>query len=760
MSFNINHIPVRAALLAGSSLVFAVPSAANAAQAPAQPVQVPAANPTPPSDTPQGSEIIVTAQKRSQRLQDVPASVSVVSTRDLTKEGIVKFTDYATRVPGMSVSSVRGGQTQVTLRGITTGASQPGSATGYYIDEAPVGSINAFTGGSATTPDLDPSDIARIEVLKGPQGTLYGSNALGGLLRFITAEPDFTSFHLNASVGVSDVADGDVGYAFRGMLNLPIVNDTLVAHVSGFTRRDPGFIDNVDPRTGAKNVNSNRVSGGRALVAAKIAPGVRLDVSAIMQDTNAGASNIEDVDAVTLKPLYGDLKQLRYAKESARVRFYLYNATLRADVGKVNLVSSTTYQHTNWAGLSDGTQSFGVAIGALLGLPPGVLGIQSEQDTHTERWSEELRATSSGLIGGLLDLQGGFYWTKETDTNQIPGFEPFLTSTGASVPLPPIVKAFIDSTYKEYSLFGNADVHLTSSFDILAGVRYAHDTQGYAQNYSGLIIPGGSFSKTGSEKRGVVTYLLSPRYRFSRNLMVYARVASGYRPGGPNAAPSFIPAPSTFAPDKLTQYEIGLKSSWLNDTLSLDLAAFHTKWKDIQIQTSVAGFQYLVNGGTATSDGAEATLRYAPVRNLNFGLNVGYTDAKLTSDAPAAGGIAGDRLPYVPRWAGSLTADYSHPIGGEWKAVFGGSLNYTGKRTSDYSGKFPKPVAAYTTLNLRTGLESDRWSLALYVRNLTDRRGVLVYAAEGLAPSNTPGAPYGAAVITPRTIGAEASLRF
>ena len=757
MDLVINRVSHRALLL-GSALMLGAPSAAYAAQPAPSPAAAP--NATPTSDTANVAEIVVTAQKRSQRLQDVPASVSVVSAGSLTQEGDVKFTDYATRVPGMSVSSSRGGQTQVTLRGITTGAAQPGSATGYYIDEAPVGSVNAFTGGSATTPDLDPSDLARIEVLKGPQGTLYGSNALGGLLRFITEEPDFNSIHGDVSAGISSVAHGDAGYAFRGMLNLPLVDDVLVAHVSGFTRRDPGFIDNVSPLNGGKNVNYNDVSGGRALIAAKIAHNVRLDLSAIIQNTHAGASNIEDVDAATLQPLYGDLKQLRYAKEDARVKFYLYNATLRADLGKVNLLSSTTYQHTGWAGLSDATDSFGVAIGALLHLPAGALGIQGEQDTHTERWSEELRATSNGLINGLLDLQGGFYWTKETDTNQIPGFEPFLTSTGASVALPPIVTAFIDSTYREYSFFGNADVHITQQFDILGGLRYAHDTQGYAQNYSGLIIPGGSFSKTGSEERGVVTYLLSPRYRFSRDFMIYARVASGYRPGGPNAAPSFIPAPSTFAPDKLTQYEVGFKSSFLDNHVSLDVAAFHTKWKDIQIQTSLAGFQYLVNGGTATSDGAEATLRYSPVKNLNFGVNVGYTNAKLTSDAPAAGGVDGDHLPYVPKWAGSLTADYSYPVGDNLKAVFGGSLNYTGKRLSDYSQKFPKVARAYTTLNLRAGLDSTHWSLSVFAKNLTDSRGVLVYGAEGLAPSSTPGAPYGAAVITPRTIGAEASIKF
>ncbi len=153
-------------------------------------------------------------------------------------------------------------------------------------------------------------------------------------------------------------------------------------------------------------------------------------------------------------------------------------------------------------------------------------------------------------------------------------------------------------------------------------------------------------------------------------------------------------------------------------------------------------------------------MRFTPIRDFNIGLNAGYTNARLSSDAPAAGGVDGDRLPYVPRWSGSLTADYSYPISGAVKAVVGGSINYTGSRTSDYSQRLPKRVDSYTTVNLRAGVETDRWSLSMFAKNLTDSRGVLVYGSQGLAPSATPGAPYSAAIIQPRTLGAEAAFRF
>lgn len=742
----------KCAMLTGVALATLAPVAAVAQEAAA-------AQATPTSDTSETADIVVTAQKRSERLRDVPASVSVVSATDLTKQGVVQFSDYATRVPGLSLTSVRTGQTQVTLRGITTGAAQSASSTGYYIDEAPIGSVNAYTGGSTTTPDLDPSDLSQIEVLKGPQGTLYGAGAVGGLLKFVTASPSFTELGGRISGGVTQVAHGDLGYAGRGVINIPLVTDQLTIHASGFYRRDAGYIDNVNARIGRNDINRATVRGGRAVLAMKLGPDVRLDLSAIGQDTSTRGLNTVDVDAVTLQPLFGRLTQNRNVTESGFTQFRLYNATLRADLGAINLVSSTTYQHTSFRQVSDATRSFGALLGGLFGIP--TLGVQQNQNTRTERWSEEVRANADGVGNGLIDLQAGFYWTHEQDSNRIPSFDPFLTTNGAALPLPNLVTAAILSKYEEYSLFGNATLHLGDKFDILGGIRYSHDDQDYFQDYSGLII-GPQRINTGKETADIVTYLVSPRYKVSDNVMIYGRVASGYRPGGPNAVPppSVFVAPDTFAPDRLTQYEIGFKGQTADRKLSIDAALFYTNWKDIQIQTSAAGFNFFVNGGKARSQGAEATIRYRPVGGLNFGLNAGYTDAKLVTDAPAAGGLNGDRLPYVPRLAGSLTADYDIPLSGEMKANIGGSVNYIGNRNSDYSQRFPKRLNAYTTFDLRAGIGYGAWSLSAFARNLTDKRAITVVAPAGLAPSNTAGQVYGASFIQPRTIGVEAALRF
>lgn len=749
--------------------------AMHPAAAKAQDAIAPAAD---SADTTDG-EIVVTAYKRSERLQDVPASVSVVEADDLSKEGVVRFSDYATRIPGLSVTTGRAGNAQVTLRGITTGAAQPGSTTAYYIDEAPVGSVNAYTGGSGITPDLDPSDLAQIEVLKGPQGTLYGAGAVGGLLKFTTAEPSLSEYQGSASAGVTSVRKGEVGYSVRGMVNVPLAKDSVALHVSGFYRRDAGYIDSTNTLVGGKDINTGRVRGGRAVLSAKLGPDVSLKLSAIGQDTSTDGSSTFDVDAATLAPIYGDLIQNRATRDPGFARLRLYNALLNADLGNVNLVSSTTYQRISFREVGDATRSYGAFLTAnaptlafFAGIAiPANLGVRVNTIKQTERWSQEMRASIDN-VGGLLDLQGGFYWTHESDINRIPGIDYFSTATGAAITtVPAFAVAKIDSTYEEYSFFGNARLHLGERFDILGGIRLAHDNQFYDQDYRGLLISistgaivtgatTATLAATGKEEANITTWMVSPRFRVSDNVMVYGRAATGYRPGGPNPAPPTGGIPLTFQPDKLTQYEVGLKASTPDRTFSADAALFYTDWDNVQIQTSGGGFNYLVNGGTARSQGGELTLRYQPTSAFSLGANVGYTDAKLTAAAPAAGGLNGDRLPYVPRWSGSLTADYTAELSASTSLNVGATLNYIGDRTSDYSNKFPKALPEYATFDLRAGLTTNGWTLSAFVKNLTDKRAIIVAGQQGLAASATPGAFYSAAVNQPRTIGAEASIRF
>lgn len=697
-------------------------------------------------------EVVVTAQKKSEKLQEVPASVSVVTATDMTKQGLVSFADYSAQIPGLSLTSSHAGQAQVTLRGITTGPAQSASATSFYLDEAPIGSVNAYTGGSSTTPDLDPSDLARVEVLKGPQGTLYGAGSVGGLLKFVTVAPNYSDFTGRLSVGGSQAQGGANGYSVRGLVNLPIIQDRLVVRASAFSRVDPAFIDNV---AGPNDVNAAKVRGGRLVIAARPRSNWEIIASFTGQDTHSSGFNTMDVTVPSQAPIYGDLKQRRFTPEITEVNLRLYNVTNKVSLGDWNLVSSTTYQTVGVNGQADGTLTYGALLGGLFHIAN--LGVRTHQNTRVERFSEEVRGDRT-VLDGKLDLQLGLYYTHESDSNRVPSFDPFLTTTGAAVALPNIVTASIISRYTETSFFANGAWHFTPRFDVIGGLRYSVDDQNYYQDYAGLIV-GAHRINVGRESGRIITYQLSPRFRITPDMMVYGRVATGYRPGGPNAVPppSVIIAPNTFAPDKLTSYEVGYKAAYLGHTLVVDAALFYTDWQDIQVQTSAGGFNYFVNGGTARSQGGELTVRYTPIRGLNLGLNSAYTDARLTAPAVAAGGVDGDRLPFVPRWSGSITADYQWNLTGDIDAFVGGSVNYVGERISNFSGKAPQTVPSYTTVNLRAGLNYDDWTLSVYGKNIGDERGIVSLSSETLTPASN---PFSASVIQPRVIGAELSVKF
>ncbi|MGO4468588.1 TonB-dependent receptor domain-containing protein, partial [Pseudoduganella sp. RAF53_2] len=232
-----------------------------------------------------------------------------------------------------------------------------------------------------------------------------------------------------------------------------------------------------------------------------------------------------------------------------------------------------------------------------------------------------------------------------------------------------------------------------------------------------------------------------------------------YRPGGPNAVPptGIGNAPQTFQPDTLTSYELGYKSVLDGGKVSIEAALFSTKWKDIQIQTSAAGFNFYVNGGAARSRGAEASIMWYPVSGLSLRGSMGYTLAELTEDAPAAGGVDGDRLPFVPKLSGSVGANYRWHLSGNWSANAGGTVNYTGKRVSDFSRHASVDVGSYTTLNLNAGIENNNWRFSLYAKNLNDSHGITFVKTESLKAD---GSPFGEGIIAPRTIGIEAGYRF
>ena len=710
-------------------------------------------------------KVIVTAQKREQAAIDVPASVTAINASRLANAGLSKLEDYVSQIPGMSITT-NGGSMQVTLRGISTGLSQSAPTTSIYIDDAPVGSVNAYTTGATLVPDIDPADLRRIEVLKGPQGTLFGAGAMGGMLRYVTTGASFDKVSGSITAGMDTVDHGDNGNLLRVSANMPFNDHKMALRFSAFGRKEGGYIDNISPG-GSANANEIKSSGGQLAYAWQISPDWRLNAMGLTQTQDADGLNGVDVKPMTLDPLTQAWSTTNVVPVHSKRELKLGNVAIHGQIGDVTLVSSTTVQNVDAEAVGDGSLTFGTLLALVYGQPRNV---QTDQLTHTHRFTQELRAEASAL-GGKLNYQAGIYYTQENDANFIPSFPAFNPTTGALQPvLNPftgqvvpdgIAKAHINTSYKETSLFANATYSITPQFDVQLGLRWGQDRQTYDQLYTGLLYLT-PVAVSQEAKHSKATYLLTASYKASATDAFYARLANGYRPGGPSAATPDTGFSPVVGPDSLTSAEAGWKSVFMQGKASFEVALFHTDWKDIQIQTKKNTSNFFVNGGKAVSQGVESTLSLYPIQGLSLRGSYGYTDAHLTSDTTnvlvgtAPLGKSGDRLPFVPKISASLASDYRWGVGNGWSATVGGSVSRVGERISDYSANPQVHLPAYTTVDLNAALDNASWRLSVYVKNLTNNEGVVYLGARGILPTQ----PWSAGLVRPRTIGAQATYSF
>jgi iron complex outermembrane receptor protein len=711
------------------------------------------------------TRVVVTANKREQASIDVPASVSTVSAERLALGGATRLEDFVSQVPGLAVTAMTRGQTVVTLRGIGTGAAQAVPTTAQYIDDAPIGSINAYSAGSKLTPDLDPSDLRRVEVLKGPQGTVYGAGAVGGLVRYVTIPANTQRFSGMVQAGINHIDGGGNGKNLRAALNIPISKDVLGVRVSAFDRTEGGYIDN--PINGKDGVNEARTKGGRVAMDLKINPDWSLRAWALTQNFRSDGLGSEDVVAPGLTPLNKPMQRISYVTELQDITLDVANATLRGRLGGFDLVSSSTYQTSKLHRVNDNT----VGSTNLLRLVTGVPGLGAYTDAHidTRRVSQELRARSTAF-NDQLEYEVGMFWTKENDLldSQLPA--PFFYATGKVLPVAALGNGSIRSAYEEYSYFGNLSYAITPQLSVLAGIRRANDSQQFDLDYKASALSPVPVRLLQDVDHGKTTYMAGINYKLQPDTSLYGRVATGYRAGGPSALPpgALPDGKLSFEPDSLTSYELGFKSAFLGGKASVEAAVFSTNWQDIQLMATAparppftyTSFNYGTNGGSARSNGAEATFLLSPTNHLTVRANAAYTDTHLTSAAPAVGGLSGDAMPYIPKWSMSVSAEYRFAIGAA-QSWIGGSIGRVGERMSDYGLKKPLLLAGYNTVTVNAGLDWKDIRVSLYGKNLTNARGINFAGPIADQNAGNPyGNPYTVALIQPRTIGLDLSYRF
>ena len=709
--------------------------------------------------------IVITAQKREQSLLDVPISVTAMTSEKLDIMGADEFSDYAASVPGLGFSSVgtfgNRGSRQINLRGIS---SNVGSATvGFYVNETPLRFV-------------DPRivDLERIEVLRGPQGTLYGAGSMGGAIRVITAKPNLVDFSGRAAGTLSSTEHGETNYSFNAMLNIPLIEGRAALRVTAFHDSEGGYIDNEPTETlplpptqvstsaaklvgKAKNYNDETVSGYRVALTVEATEDLTITPSVYHQrhKGDAWSAYIAEV---------GDLKSNFLEMSPHSEDFTLYDLTLKYDFGGVVLTSSTSF--TDFSLLT--TEPFERVLTAFFGAPY-VAPYRSNIDQ--EVFVQEARLASDHA-GPFTWLVGGFYQKDDQKTRQRFVAPDINDDLFGGFPVVADGALFVfDARRKETqkAVFGEATYALTSQFDVTLGLRWFDIKSTRVSVADGLFNGGQTLTDVPSSENG-----LTPKAQFSyrpaEDTLIYASVSKGFRPGFGYVVP---PSPLCDADlaslgipnvsgqvesDSLWSYEGGVKTRVMDGRLTLAGSVYYNSWTNLQqsVELPTCGFVFSANAGAAKSLGFELEATFRPVDALVVDLAVGYVNAELTEAAPGVAGDKGDRLLFVPDWNVAVGVTYRHPIGGNGlTAFYHADYQYTGDMNFTFA---PLPADlhsrdGYGIAGGRIGIETAEWTAAVFVENLTDERptlGNLRFATSGLLVNTR----------RPRTFGLSLSMSF
>jgi len=685
-------------------------------------------------------EIIVTATRRVMRLQDVPLSITAFSQEQLTEKGIVNYQGLAHNTPGVILNRQSANFNNFSVRGIATNGYNANlqSTVAIYIDELPISS-----NGNSTILDPNLFDVERVEFLRGPQGTLFGSNSLAGAVRFINKNPDLNQFDSTVLVDWGSTDGGSFLQRYNGMVNIPLVEDTLALRLVGFYRDEEGYLDNTG--TGIKDSNSLEHVGGRAILLWEPTDKFYLRALYMTEDS-------EPQDASLINPDRGD--KVRFTDHPDEFKAYIdnFNITLGYDFGGAELTSSTTWSDYEGDFIVDLAGTFNQAIAFAL-----------DAVGWDENFVQELRLVSDS--GSKFDwVLGGYYNYKRRDVDyDYRSNMEFLEERGITgLPNPPYYQQF-DSYFVTHELagFGELTYHHSENFWVTGGLRYTKsDVQGftkeggYNSNYflialypaffppEAVITPVPAAVGDKGEESGF-SYKLSFSYKPREDLTTYATVSTGFRTPVVNAYggrestldPDDIIIPYGADSDDLINYEIGAKGSWLSNKLTAHLAAYWIDWKNIQVQANRVSdtIQFATNIGAAESKGIEFEISAVPTPGLLLAFNGSWNDAEVTKLTPEEAAISGAEMGSgmaFPEWQGSAYLKWDFDIGANNEGFFTTNVQYV----DGYPNMFPNvpgqpgvPTAmygvteAYTIVDMSLGMRiGDKWMLTGYVENLFD----------------------------------------
>ncbi|MBC7938608.1 MAG: TonB-dependent receptor [Chitinophagaceae bacterium] len=698
--------------------------------------------------------VTISATRRTELIRDVPVSLTKISTDAQLDLGAKELADILQSVPGLNfvkgLSNASGGE--VVIRGVSTGvATNPTVAV--YIDDVPIGGATGSSGG--TDPfDQRLLDLGSIEVLKGPQGTLYGTASMGGLLRYNTRAPDSDYFSGLVGSEVSRTAHGGTNYTAYGFANVPLSQGVAALRVAGFRSGDGGYIDSTGPAT-AKDINGGTVTGGRVALGLRPIGNLEVRLALQSQETKLDGPGYASLDADG-KPVAGELTRVNLAyREPINRRNNLASLNVEADLGWAKASSITGYQTEDVSLLRDSNEGYLRAFPSFL----GVTGTVDSFDANLDKTTQEFRLVSPS--GRTIDWLAGFFYTREKAGNTN-----LLTATlSPTSPFPPGVPLLDNAggefKYRETAVYGTVVWNLSTDLALTAGVRASRVSQNSLLSDLGVITTNTVQDK--STKDSPETYLLTARYKISPLSTTYARLATGYRAGGVNAS---VINPGTgqtinqppYTSDRLVSYELGYKADLPDRQGGFDVSIYQTNWSNLQTTVFSTGAGYIGNAGKARIRGLEFGGVLRPIRSLTLRTAFTLQQAELTEANPGLSGRAGERLPNSPKAAVSVSGKYEFTVGSA-SSFAALNIGYTGDRTNSFdanAGARNLVQPAYTLVDFNLGTNVSGFDVGLYVRNLTDKRAQL-----GLySPFIQVGGPAQVAYARPRTIGVTASRSF
>ena len=721
-----------------------------------------------PSAPPDIVEVVtVTAQKRKEDPNKVAMSISAVNGSQLQNEHVNDITDLTRIVPNISFTAASGnggagpGTSNIEIRGISSAA---GAATvGIYLGEVSLTVGNVYTMGS-----VEPKffDIDRVEVLRGPQATLYGASSMGGTIKFVPNEPDLKQRELDAYLESAATRGGSPNFSAYMVGNFPLLENELALRIGVQGQRSGGYIDQVDAGGKPLASNINTVDDQELRLALRWKPLRTLTVTPSLYYQQVDA---RDINAFSIGlPAYQAQKQVR---EPSRDTLLTPNVTVNWDLAGAELTSSTSYFQRKFDRTQNGsaynsyslstfltsTEDGGTAppalIDAIAGLPSAVY-----LNNQVRQLSQEFRLASLPYDGAVSPWTwlGGVYLSRQhtniVENDPIFGVNATFAQFGLSSADPDLLPGAVagafpnDNAYagafhyheKQQSVFGELNYHFTPALHATVGARYLKGNTALEQK-NGLYLAGAgnagsaSLSSSAFTPKYALTWELSPRHT------LYSSVAKGFRLGGLNV---FVPpttcgpdleangiehGPESYTPDTLWSYEVGSKSRLLNNRLSINADVFYVKWKNIQqgVYLPTCAYSYNANAGDAVSKGMEFDIKAKPMPGLTLSVSGGYVKAELSNDKGLQNGIVGAvtgaQIQGVPKYNAALSAQYHFAAFGDKSGFVMGGMQWVGPSHGSLDpGQTDYERPAYRTAHVSAGLAVERYQLSLFVKNLFD----------------------------------------